>query len=151
MTNKQAIKLFKNRKKIKVQLKKAKAAWDRARKRMDETRKQYEVAREVTEIFEGKALYVGNDEIVNSVVFKGKAVYIGKIAVYAPWTERRAELYKSVRTKRTWGLRIYALTRVQTMEEIFCGSGWKRKQDALEDAKRFVAFGKMPKMEGENK
>lgn len=134
MTNKEAIKLFRSRKKIKAQLKKAMAAWDRTHKRMDKARKQYEVARGVTEIFEGKALYVGH--------------LTGDTVVDAVWTQRRAELYKNKRTKRTWGLRVDALNRVGTMEETFCGSDWKRRQDALEAAKRFVAFGKMPKTDG---
>jgi hypothetical protein len=134
MTNKQAIKLLKNRKKICTEYRRASKAWTKADRRESKARKQYEIIYRVTEIFEGKALCVHG--------------VIGDLAVDALWTERRAELYKNARTKRTWGLRVYALTRVQTMEEVFCGSGWRRKQDALEAAKRFVAFGKMPKMDG---
>jgi hypothetical protein len=129
MTNAQAVKLFKNRKRVEAEYKKAREALRKADGKLNKAEKAFGKSREITEIFEGKALVV--------LLFHHGA------GISAPWTDRSAELYKSVKSARAWGLRTYN----NKGKEAWYGADWK-KQSAVEAAKRWVAFGKKPWFNG---
>ena len=128
MTNAQAVKMFKNRKKLEAEFKRAKEALRRADRKLTKAEKEFKESREITEVFEGKAL----------VVF----LFHHGAGISAPWTARSAELYKSVNSARAWGLRTY-----NKGKETWCGADWK-KQSAVEAVKRWVGFGKIPWFNG---
>lgn len=129
MTNAQAVKMFKNRKKLEAEFKRAKEAFRRADRKLTKAEKEFKESREITEVFEGKAL----------VVF----LFHHGAGISAPWTGRSAELYKSIKGARTWGLRTH-----NKGKETWYGADWK-KQSAVEAVKRWVAFGKKPWFNGE--
>ena len=130
MTNAQAVKIFKNRKKSEAELKIAKEAFRKADRKLVKAEKEFKESREITEVFEGKALVV--------LLFHDGA------GISAPWTKRSAELYRNATDRRRWGLRTY-----NKGKETWYGKDWKTRKEAVEATKRWVAFGLKPWFNGD--
>ncbi len=130
MTNLQAIKYFKQLKKLQREHDKMVAAIDRLWEKRNKIFLKLVKAKRTTEIYKGKSLNV--------------LVLPGRDQVSAVWTHRRAYTIKSERTNK-WSVRICNFTLSRPAPDEVIGGRWKARKEALKAARDWVAFRKKSK------